>query len=105
MALNSDARTDVEAVRWVLTRRAALALVIVVVSVLGMLRYSTYMLATQQEERNRLAKATGGGDQSGKDGGAGALSPINPDANKTTREANDELLISESGGKGYVSLG
>lgn len=53
MALNSDARTEVEGVRWVLTRRAASALAVAVTMVLFTLNYSRYMTATQAKERKK----------------------------------------------------
>ncbi|KAF2097070.1 hypothetical protein NA57DRAFT_14725, partial [Rhizodiscina lignyota] len=57
VTLNSDARSDVESMRWVLTRRAALALVIVALAVLGTLRYTAYMTQMQEEERKKLAQS------------------------------------------------
>jgi hypothetical protein len=53
VALNSDARTEVEGVRWVLTRRAASALAVAVIMVLFTLNYSRYMTATQAKERKK----------------------------------------------------
>ncbi|MBE7181318.1 MAG: hypothetical protein INR71_08940, partial [Terriglobus roseus] len=46
--------------RWVLTRRAAIALAIVAIAVLGTLRYNAYMVQTQEEERKRMKKQAGG---------------------------------------------
>ncbi|KAK8151982.1 hypothetical protein BC567DRAFT_141623, partial [Phyllosticta citribraziliensis] len=43
VALNSDARSDVEGLRWIITRRAVTALVIVAAAILATLRYSSYM--------------------------------------------------------------
>lgn len=104
MTLNSDARSDVESMRWVLTRRAALALVIVALSVLGTLRYTAYMTQTQEEERKKVLQANGGEGKDGNPGsspsGAAGGSPGH-DAAKGMAEA--ELV--ESGGRGYVSLG
>ncbi|KAF2398161.1 hypothetical protein EJ06DRAFT_454691, partial [Trichodelitschia bisporula] len=53
VALNSDARSDVEGLRWVLTRRAASALAIGVVMILATLQYSRYMTQTQAKERSK----------------------------------------------------
>lgn len=51
VALNSDAKTEVEGVRWVLTRRAATALGVSVLMILATLNYARYMTATQEKER------------------------------------------------------
>ena len=56
IALNSDAKSDVESVRWVLTRRAAAALGISVVMILSALNYSRYMTHTQEKERARFTQ-------------------------------------------------
>jgi hypothetical protein len=53
VALNSDAKTEVEGVRWVLTRRAATALGISVLMILATLNYARYMSATQDKERKQ----------------------------------------------------
>jgi hypothetical protein len=54
VALNSDARGSVEGMRWLLTRRAAMALAISSLMVVGTLNYSRYMAATQEAERKKL---------------------------------------------------
>ncbi|KAF2084344.1 hypothetical protein K490DRAFT_16572, partial [Saccharata proteae CBS 121410] len=51
VALNSDARSEVEGLRWVLTRRAVTAIVIAAMSILATLNYSSYMTRTQEQER------------------------------------------------------
>ena len=53
IALNSEAKSEVESVRWLLTRRAATALAIATLMVLGTLNYSRYMTTTQAEERKK----------------------------------------------------
>jgi hypothetical protein len=54
VALNSDARGSVEGMRWFLTRRAAMALAISSLMVLGTLNYSRIATAAQEAERRRL---------------------------------------------------
>jgi hypothetical protein len=54
VALNSDARGSVEGMRWFLTRRAAMALAISSVMVLGTLNYSRYATAVQEAERKKI---------------------------------------------------
>ena len=53
VALNSDAKTEVEGVRWVLTRRAATALGVSVLMILATLNYARYMSSTQEKERKQ----------------------------------------------------
>ena len=53
VALNSDAKTEVEGVRWVLTRRAATALGVSVLMIFATLNYARYMSSTQEKERKQ----------------------------------------------------
>ncbi|KAF2672368.1 hypothetical protein BT63DRAFT_370096 [Microthyrium microscopicum] len=53
VALNSDARSNIESLRWILTRRAILALVIAGGMVIGTLNYSRYMTGVQEAERKK----------------------------------------------------
>ncbi|KAK8160362.1 hypothetical protein BKA80DRAFT_237605 [Phyllosticta citrichinensis] len=55
VALNSDARSEVEGLRWIITRRAVTALVIVAAAILATLRYSSYMTHTQAADRSALS--------------------------------------------------
>jgi hypothetical protein len=55
VALNSDSRGDVEGVRWLLTRRAALALAIVIIMVLGSLNFMRF---TPTPEKTKHVKET-----------------------------------------------
>ncbi|EKG21068.1 hypothetical protein MPH_01612 [Macrophomina phaseolina MS6] len=59
VALNSDARSEVEGLRWIITRRAVTALVVVAVAILATLRFSSYMTRTQALERKK-SMSTGG---------------------------------------------
>ena len=54
VALRSDARSAVEGLRWILVRRAAIAIVISAVMILATLRYSSYMSRTQEIERQKM---------------------------------------------------
>lgn len=56
VALNSDARSEVEGLRWIITRRAVTALVIVAIAILATLRFSTYMTHVQEQERLNMMK-------------------------------------------------
>ncbi|KAH7411565.1 hypothetical protein DE146DRAFT_241660 [Phaeosphaeria sp. MPI-PUGE-AT-0046c] len=53
VALNSDARSEVEGLRWVLTRRAAITVGFSAFMLFVALRYTSYIQHQQQEERRR----------------------------------------------------
>lgn len=53
VTLNSDSRSEIEAVRWVVARRAVLGLVFMVAVSLAMLRYSTYVSHASEKEAQR----------------------------------------------------
>jgi hypothetical protein len=53
VALNSDARSEVEGLRWVLTRRAAITVGVSAFMLFVALRYTSYVQHQQHEERRR----------------------------------------------------
>ncbi|KAF1990918.1 hypothetical protein K402DRAFT_369979 [Aulographum hederae CBS 113979] len=103
VALNSDARSEVEGLRWVLTRRAAAALGLCALMILATLRYASYMQHLQDVEREKIAKRRKASSnkppkqEHGDEGRADSGSPVNPIA--------EEALIGREGEAGYVSLG
>jgi hypothetical protein len=56
VALNSDSKSEVEALRWVLTRRSVLAIVFMALMVLSSLRYASYRAHEDELERKRQEK-------------------------------------------------
>lgn len=54
--LNSDAKSDIEGLRWVLIRRSVLGIIFMAVLTLGTLRYATYISHQRQKEAERRAK-------------------------------------------------
>ena len=58
VALNSDSKSEVEGLRWVLTRRAALAIAGFAVFVLGALRYSSYQTHIKEKERQSSSSSS-----------------------------------------------
>lgn len=108
VALNSDARSEIEGLRWVLTRRAAIAIAISAVMILSTLRYNSYMTKTQDHERKNASKelnATeikGNGAANGKSTlGAGGSIGVPRSGAGSEHSLGGELLTSEGG----VSLG
>lgn len=53
--LNSDSRSDVEGVRWIITKRAIAALAICVLMILGSIKFASTAATWQEEERKRAA--------------------------------------------------
>ncbi|MCJ1342698.1 hypothetical protein MMC31_000886 [Peltigera leucophlebia] len=71
--LNSNSKSEVEGLRWVLTRRAVMAIASMAILILGSLRYSSYQ-TQQQEKRLKLLEASSPsstGSPSHKSGGEG----------------------------------
>jgi hypothetical protein len=95
VALNSDARSEVEGLRWVLTRRAAIAVGISAFMLFALLRYSSYVAHAKAEAE----KKSNGNGSSGGDGS----NPTPRNSNSSDKEAalTGEILASEGG----VSIG
>lgn len=102
--LNSDARSEVESLRWVLTRRAAMALALSAGMILATMRYLVY--AREKEAANQVREK-----KAKKDGVAAGGAPAEGHAKQQMKEGvppeagAEALLASESGGREYVSLG
>ncbi|KAL1838083.1 hypothetical protein VTJ49DRAFT_3075 [Mycothermus thermophilus] len=58
VALNSDAKSDIEALRWILIRRSALGILFMAILTLSTIRYTTYSARKRKdaEERARTAE-------------------------------------------------
>lgn len=53
VVLNSDSKSEIETVRWVLARRAVLGIVFMVTLSLAMLRYGSYLSHESKKEAQR----------------------------------------------------
>ena len=64
--LNSEAKSDIESLRWVLIRRSVLGIIFMAVLTLGTLRYASYVTHERQREaelaRRELEAIRGSGD-------------------------------------------
>jgi hypothetical protein len=56
VALNSDSKSEVEGLRWVLTRRSVLGIIFMALMVLSSLRYASYRAHEEELERRRRDK-------------------------------------------------
>lgn len=54
--LSSDAKSDIEAVRWILIRRSVLGILFMAVLTLGTLRYATYVSHKRQRKADQKKK-------------------------------------------------
>ena len=108
IALNSDSRSEVEGLRWILTRRAGIAIVSVAVMMIGCASYISRQEA-EEKERKKKKNASGGtkaGGDTRDEGASPRNSPEEPSSG--TGGAGDalaDLSAREGVSPGYVSLG
>ena len=121
VALRSDARSAVEGLRWILVRRAAIAIVISAVMILATLRYSSYMSRTQEIERQKMRASQHNNNNSyNSNNNSDNIDSADYEANHNSLSADrhlpndvrhqsgdEEILVraQEGSGPGYVSLG
>ncbi|PNS13871.1 hypothetical protein CAC42_1362 [Sphaceloma murrayae] len=98
VALNSDSRSDVEGVRWLITKRAIAALAICVLMVLGSLRYSS-SVAQQEEEARKRERAMRRDMQQFQGQGQGQLG-----TRREETEGRTDLVVG-AGDPSFISLG
>ncbi|CAO1604151.1 hypothetical protein XANCAGTX0491_007716 [Xanthoria calcicola] len=112
VALNSDSKSEVEGLRWVLTRRAAMAIGCMAVLILGSLRFITYKMHVRDQERrvaaDKEAKAHNDSSSSGSGSGSGNNHFTVPSREMSTQTGDTEAMlanVSKDGSPAYVSLG
>ncbi|KAM0714068.1 hypothetical protein Q7P37_011032 [Cladosporium fusiforme] len=103
--LQADSKSDVEGVRWVLTRRVILTLGIIVLMVVGSLKLYSNSVHERELEKKRRAKmrhaASQTDDSNGRRGGAGG----GGNGEKKGAGGGDVMLVSEGDNPAFVSLG
>lgn len=95
IALNSDARSEIEGLRWVLTRRAAIAIGVSAFMLFCMLRYSSYK-AHHEAEAKQKAKENAPPTNDG---------PPNSNIASNGLEEKEALGGEVIAGQGGISLG
>ncbi|KAL8660679.1 MAG: hypothetical protein Q9168_008434 [Polycauliona sp. 1 TL-2023] len=117
VGLKSESGSAVDGLRWVLTRRAALALGCLAVLILGSLRYVTYKIHVRDEERRIAAdkaKANNNNNSSSSSSGSGGGNNFTvPSREMSTQtsgggDTDTEAMlanVSRDGSPAYVSLG
>ncbi|GAB7353397.1 hypothetical protein MBLNU459_g3871t1 [Dothideomycetes sp. NU459] len=101
ISLNSDSRSDVEGVRWIITKRAITALAICVAMILGSIKFASNVAAWEDEEKKRLAALKASAT-------AADNSPKRPkpgDAEDGGFVAQGEILVRQGDNPAFVSLG
>lgn len=110
VVLGSDSKSQVEGLRWVLTRRAAMAIGLMAVLILGSLRYGSYKMHERESEARKkeassqgLNTGAGTGSASGS-AGSGFTVPSREMGTQTGAEEKGSIG-DKSENVGYVSLG
>lgn len=110
VVLGSDSKSQVEGLRWVLTRRAAMAIGLMAVLILGSLRYGSYKMHERESEARKkeassqgLNTGVGTGSASGS-AGSGFTVPSREMVTQTGAEEKGSIG-DKSENVGYVSLG
>ncbi|KAG9536180.1 hypothetical protein KCU71_g21718, partial [Aureobasidium melanogenum] len=117
--LNSDSRSDVEGVRWIITKRAGVALLACVLMILGSIKFASTAATWQEEERKRAAAINASSSSSNNNpfGGMGSNSPTSNISNNdflNSGTMNDrareelgqgEILVRQGDNPAFVSLG
>ena len=102
--LNSDSKSEVEGLRWVLTRRAAMGIATMALLILGTLRYSSYKVHEREIEERK--KGLSGSTSSSSDSGGSFTVPSREMSTQTGDEGKDAGVGTDKAENvGYVSLG
>ncbi|KAG8531935.1 uncharacterized protein KY384_003571 [Bacidia gigantensis] len=110
-AISSDAKSEIEGLRWVLTRRAAMTLGGMVVMILGGLQYGRYKTRERQAEEKRRESARGEGKEIGTQTQEAEVAvgasrrDGDGDSGGSSSRAEASALEGKEGDVGFVSLG
>ena len=104
VVLGSEQKSEVEGLRWVLTRRAAMAIGMMAVLILGTLRYGSYKMHEREIEEKKKGPGlqSSGMGTSGASGGVGFTVSSREMGTQTEEKGG---MGDKSENVGYVSLG
>ena len=110
VVLGSEQKSEVEGLRWVLTRRAAMAIGLMAVLILGSLRYGSYKMHEKEMEARKKeasSQSTGTGTGTGSGNGSAGAGFTVPSREMGTQTGAEEKgsMGDKSENVGYVSLG
>lgn len=100
IALNSEMRSEVEGLRWVMTRRTVVALIAIVVMSLLTLQYAKYAEQKSEQERKKLelqlrvAQASAGYDASTGHSNIDGVDPASLEARRRIEAGENPSLVS-----------
>lgn len=106
--LISDSKSQVEGLRWVLTRRTAMALATMAVLILGSLRWSTYQMRVKEMEKvaeEKKAQSSSFKEGKGEIGGGGYTVSAREVGTQTGQAEAMLVNASATDSPAYVSLG
>ena len=101
VVLGSEQKSEVEGLRWVLTRRAAMGMGLMALLILGSLRYGSYKM----HEREIVERKKGAGSQGAGTGTGAGVGFTVPSREMATQTEEKGSIGDESENVGYVSLG
>lgn len=108
VSLQADAKSEVEELRWVMTRRVIFTLVTVVLMVVASLKIASDAIAGGEESGAKKAKTKGPSTSSGSAGSSGermdGVLSIG-DGNLPRRIAPGEIVVKEGDNPAFISLG
>ena len=108
VALNSGSKSDVEGLRWLITRRAVLAIVCMAGMVLGALRVASWRKETREAELARVKAETEKQKEGSSGGGGGGGGGVHTVPSREMGTQTEEVMmrsVEEGTGPSYVSLG
>jgi hypothetical protein len=114
--LNSDSRSDVEGVRWIITKRAGFALLACVLMILASIKFASTAAMWAEDEKKRAAaiaamnnnQPTNNNNHPGSNGSSGGNDFLNSGTmNDRAREelGQGEILVRQGDNPAFVSLG
>lgn len=111
VALNSDLRSEVEGVRWIITKRAITALAICVLMVIAALKYASGIWQHEEEARKRAAAAAASAAAAANSSSAGSGGERKRTSEHQGTQTDDEfvsaapLVVRQGDNPGFISLG
>jgi hypothetical protein len=99
--LQADAKSEVEGLRWVMTRRVIIALGTVIVMVLGSLKLYSNAVHEQELDKKRKANMRSGSTQTDGRGSGGD----NNGGYRDDQMRHNDMLVKEGDNPSYISLG
>lgn len=109
VSLNADSRSEVEGLRWVMTRRTITALAVMVLMIVGSLKLYSNEIHRQEMDRKRIANMKSGGTQTEEGSPGGEFSGSGGEGSGSTEArvglGGGEMLVKEGDNPAFVSLG